>query len=95
MYNIELCAYNVLGKTLPNVVLSVNNDGNVKFASYFESQFTAMDFETTNQAMDALNDFLKETEKLKLCEIDIDEYIIIRESYPMFYKTGYELRLIK
>lgn len=91
-YKITICAHNALGEQLPDVVLSVNNDGHVKFASYFESHYFTYEFDTPEQAVKALNEYLKETEEIKLCEIDCDKYILIRESHPMFHKTGYEIR---
>ena len=94
MYNIETYAYNVLGNKLPNVVLSRNDDGHIKFASYFESHYMPIDFETPEQAVKALNEFLG-SENIKLCEIDCDKYILIREIYPMLHRTGYELRYSK
>lgn len=95
MYQVTRQAVNALGEVLPDLVLSVNQSGELKFASYFERTFTSYDFESPEQAIKGLNEYIKETNQLKLCEIDCDKYIIIREVYPMFHKTGYDIKLIK
>lgn len=62
-YIIKQSAYNVLNEKLPDVVMSMSPDRKIKFASYFETHFSPIEFDSVEQAFENLVDRLNEPEK--------------------------------